>query len=105
MNSCDYLVCDLPLPRAGFNQEQFQTQAFEKLEKSFHIKSDGSLWTQCQDNPQFQQNFCGPVSFFTTFGPEYLGGYGQGWVEFCAHIEKGVVKTIDLVKISRPYIG
>jgi hypothetical protein len=105
MNACDYLICDLPLPRAGFKGETFQTKAFEQTEKSFHIKADGTLWSQCEKEPAFQDHFSGPLSFFTAFGPEYLVGHTQGWVEFRAHVEQGLVKAIDLVKLSRPYVG
>lgn len=129
MGMFDYLLCDYPLPaRAEAKGLTYQTKDFDRLMDTIHIREDGSVWgeeyeyedrsdpnatglaalvgslTRVNVRPKHLVDFTGTVNFYSSYGPADSKGWGEGWLEFSAVIQKGQVVDITLLEDKVPAV-
>ena len=113
----DYVRCKYQLPVAGANDLEYQTKFsnYPDLDQ-YEIREDGTLWVEDEYGVEDRSDknavgfmrivgcetrvkkrfvpvdYTGPMEFYTDFK--------DGWLEFCALFEAGVIK--GLVVLSQP---
>jgi len=93
------------LPRPEFNNEEFHSlTAISPILVDLTLDQEGLLWSN-HGNERKREEYSGELRFATHFAPEYMGGYGRGRAEFCATLVNGVVQSLRVNEIVRPYIG
>ena len=127
MGMFDYLKCDPPLPaRREAEGMTFQTKDFDCVMETIHIHADGTVWgeeydiedrsdpnatgiarlagmlTRTNIRPKPLLDFSGEITFYGDYGPRKQNGWGEGWLEFRATIEKGRMTSVELLEDKVP---
>lgn len=121
MGMFDNLTCKAALPLPAYQDMVFQTKDTPRqFMTDYVIKENGTLWHSEHDyedhsdpnakgimrivgsmtrvNERWVQDveFTDYINFYNS-----LGEYGSGWIEFKAHIVRGVLQSIEVVE-ERP---
>lgn len=103
MGMYDELRVKYPLPiaqHADFHTKDTITQFCDLYE----LREDGTLWHEAYDggigeprtNVRWEQEkWTGPLTFYYSIGTD-------GWIEYCAMMEDGVLKSLTMVAHTPP---
>ncbi len=92
------------LPRPEFNNEEFHSlTALSPHPLELTLDQEGILWSTNGQELK-REEYSGELRFATHFAPEYMGGYGRGRAEFSAVLLDGVVQSLRVNEVVRPYV-
>ena len=100
-----YLKVTYRLPRPEFNNEEFHSlTSISPTPVELTLDQEGVLWSTNGEERK-REEYSGELRFAAHFAPEYMGGYGRGRAEFSAILIDGVVQSLRVNEIVRPYVG
>lgn len=106
MGMFDYVRCKYPLLVEGANALVYQSKDTpEQYMDTYEIRENGQLWhiPFTDGEPEFCP-LTGEVRFYTSLDtkPITIHGEGNGWIEFSAYFEDGIVVRMNLIANDPP---